>query len=734
MQRRQGGDPLRVRFGRGARGGEEDQLHGVAAGVQRRVGRPARALPRTVADRLRQIAEIPAGDALALPAAARLGRDRGGARGHGVQDRGAAPRGQLAPVGRRDGDSHLQVVRQTVDRPGRGRDVHPEAPVDEFGERREKGARLPRHVAQDGVHGLVQRDQPPAQRLGKPPEQSLHLRAQQPRHQPVDGLGRHLRGVRERDPQRDPVFRSARVEPVLQGQRLAPGLEGPREEGELRVVRPQGGHVGLRHAQEPVPAAGLDQVRERAHVAHPGQPAAVEGREVLVGDAQVPAPQPVLHGLDPGDRLPVVAQKGEGAAGLVLHERGAHEDVGGLLRPDRPVGDRTPRDDREPEKSDLLGRHHLAAPGVPARIAVGRPAQPAGQRLQPDRIDGRRRACEQARGLHHLGRDDPGAGRVEEPRAGEDHDLAVLRRAEEVLLLFDRDVREEPAQDRTVDAAEVRGRGRGIGPPGAQAALGQDLGDLAVDVLPLAHALEREEVPAAEAPRGPGARLAAPGFLEALPQGEQGQKVRVRLAESGVGPVGLGRALGRTLARVRQAQRRGDDAHLAQAALPPRLDQHARQTGVERDARHQAPGLGELDPGRPAPPPAGRAVARPLGDGPELDQQPEPVGDAPGLGPVDEGELRRVAEVERDHAQDDLGQVGAQDLGGGELGPAAIVLLRVEPDAQPRGRAAAAALALIGAAARDGHDRHGGRPCARGVARDAGEARVHDRGDARDGD
>ena len=133
------------------------------------------------------------------------------------------------------------------------------------------------------------------------------------------------------------------------------------------------------------------------------------------------------------------------------------------------------------------------------------------------------------------------------------------------------------------------------------------------------------------------------------------------------------------------------------------------------------------------PRPVGPSL-RPLGDGPELDQQPEPVGDAPGLGPVDEGELRRVAEVERDHAQDDLGQVGAQDLGGGELGPAAVVLLRVEPDAQPRGRAAAAALALVGAAARDGHDRHGGRPRARGVARDAGEARVHDRGDARDGD
>ena len=52
----------------------------------------------------------------------------------------------------------------------------------------------------------------------------------------------------------------------------------------------------------------------------------------------------------------------------------------------------------------------------------------------------------------------------------------------------------------------------------------------------------------------------------------------------------------------------------------------------------------------------------------------------------------------------------------------------------PLADAAAAALALVGAAARDGHDRHGGGPCARGVARDAGQARVHHEGDAGDGE
>ncbi len=93
------------------------------------------------------------------------------------------------------------------------------------------------------------------------------------------------------------------------------------------------------------------------------------------------------------------------------------------------------------------------------------------------------------------------------------------------------------------------------------------------------------------------------------------------------------------------------------------------------------------------------SASRPLPvDGAELQERLVTVLDVLRVGPVDEGEDVRVAETEVDHAEDDLGQVGAQDLGRREPGPGFVILLGVEPDADARLDAAAAALALVGAA------------------------------------
>ena len=53
----------------------------------------------------------------------------------------------------------------------------------------------------------------------------------------------------------------------------------------------------------------------------------------------------------------------------------------------------------------------------------------------------------------------------------------------------------------------------------------------------------------------------------------------------------------------------------------------------------------------------------------ELVQQVDAVLDAAAVGRVDEREGLDVAEPERAHLQDDAREVGAQDLGVGELGP-----------------------------------------------------------------
>ena len=102
------------------------------------------------------------------------------------------------------------------------------------------------------------------------------------------------------------------------------------------------------------------------------------------------------------------------------------------------------------------------------------------------------------------------------------------------------------------------------------------------------------------------------------------------------------------------------------------------------------------------------------------------------VGRVHEREPTDVAEPERGHLQDDRGQVGAQDLGVGELRAGLEVLLGVEPDADARLDTAAAALALVGGGLADRLD---GEPLhlgAVGVARDPGVAGVDDVADARD--
>ena len=243
--------------------------------------------------------------------------------------------------------------------------------------------------------------------------------------------------------------------------------------------------------------------------------------------------------------------------------------------------------------------------------------------------------------------------------------------------------------------------------------------------------------------------MVAAGLVEAFPDGQQGQKVRGRGVEGGVNAVGLGRLLGRPLARVLDAQGGGDHGDVRLAALLMGRDQHPRQSRIERHPGHHPPGLRQPHPSLPSPlPPSAllsfpfplppstfRLPPSPFLNGPQLGEQAEAVADALRLRPVDEREIGHVPEAERDHAQDDLGQIGAQDLGGGVLRPRQVVLLRVQTDADPVLHAAAAALALVGTAARDRRHRQRGGPRARGVARDPGQAGVHHVADAgnRDG-
>ena len=242
-------------------------------------------------------------------------------------------------------------------------------------------------------------------------------------------------------------------------------------------------------------------------------------------------------------------------------------------------------------------------------------------------------------------------------------------------------------------------------------------GKLAVQVLPLADAQVVEELGAAQAAERRAGQLALP-LGEVVPERHEGQEVGLGLGEAAVRGVGGLLVVRRALARVLDGQRGGDDEDLAGAALLARLDDHPGDARVDGQAGHLAAGLGE-------------AVVL---DGVQLFEELDAVGDRARVRRVDERELADVAEPRGGHLQDDAGEVRALDLRVGELGTALEVLLRVQPDADAVGDAAAAALALVGARLRDRLD---GQPLhlgAQAVAADAGGARVDHVADAGDGE
>jgi hypothetical protein len=119
--------------------------------------------------------------------------------------------------------------------------------------------------------------------------------------------------------------------------------------------------------------------------------------------------------------------------------------------------------------------------------------------------------------------------------------------------------------------------------------LGGELTELGEDVLPLPDPQIVQVLRLAHP-----AELVAGQLLlllfEVRPQVEEAEEVRRRIAEPGVRLLSLRLVVGGSFARVLDRQRRGDDHHLADAAVAVGLDDHPRQPGVDRE-------LGELPPG-----------------------------------------------------------------------------------------------------------------------------------------
>ena len=240
-------------------------------------------------------------------------------------------------------------------------------------------------------------------------------------------------------------------------------------------------------------------------------------------------------------------------------------------------------------------------------------------------------------------------------------------------LQLQADVGQQPGEQRGVDALLV-GLGGRLADRHPEPAGGA--AQLAVQVLPLPDPQVVQELALHRAPE----LVAAQRLLllaEVAPQVEQRQEVGVLVGEPGVQLVGGLLVLGGPLARVLDGQPGGDDQHLVEHAAPVGLDDHPGHPRVQRQRGQRPAGLGELPV---------------LVEGVQLLEQREPVGDGAAVRRVDEREVGDVAEVQGRHLQQHRGEVGAQDLGVGELGRG--------PRSRPRCRAGSRCRPTCGRTAR----------------------------------
>ena len=381
---------------------------------------------------------------------------------------------------------------------------------------------------------------------------------------------------------------------------------------------------------------------------------------------------------------------------------------------DAPVGVDDDAVERRP-----LERDHLRRLLLPMRLEQLRLDEMAGELRQPARIDRGDAARVEARRLDQLGGDDPAPGLLRQARARMAPEADAARaEVRLVLVALDADVAEQAGEHRLVQL--LVGRLAGVDAP---AVLGDDRLQLRVDVAPLAHAARRDEVVAQQllvlARREPMLAVAAARLLEPPPQLERAEELRLLVVELRVRLVGGLLLLERPVADVLDAERAGDDQHLAQRLAMARLEDHPADARIERQARELAADR------RQRVLAVGRA---------ELVEQLVAVGDRALRRRLEEREVLDAAEVERLHAQDDAGERRADDLRVGELRSRAEVGLVVEADADAVGDAPAAAGALVRRGLADRLDRQLLDLAAKAVALDPRRAGVDDEADAGNGE
>ena len=426
-----------------------------------------------------------------------------------------------------------------------------------------------------------------------------------------------------------------------------------------------------------------------------------------------------LQGLHARDRRRVAGDEVVPGVPLPQHQRVVDEELAGPDRVDPAVGDTAGGDDRQPVQRHSLVGHRRGPPLVPPRVAMAALHGVARGALDPFGLDAGDRVGPQPVRLDEFSRHHPAGPLLAERRRPAEHEARLPGPLVLLLVLVPQpDVREEPREKGLVHAVRRGGRAARVD---AEAA--RDLAELRVDVLPLPDPQPVEVLGAAALAELVGRHLAAQ-VAEVVPEVEVGDEVRVGIGEASVGRRGRLLLTGGALPWIDDRQGGGDHQHLAHGADAVGLEHHPAESRVDRKAGQAPADLRE---------PHGRARRRGF-ERAELLEQGHAVGDAARVGRFDERERRHLAETDARHLEDDGGQVGAQDLGFGELGAGRELVLGVQPDADSRRHSPAPAGPLVGRGLRHRLDRQALHLRAAVEARDAGRARIDHVADARDGE
>ena len=324
--------------------------------------------------------------------------------------------------------------------------------------------------------------------------------------------------------------------------------------------------------------------------------------------------------------------------------------------------------------------------------------------LYPLWLDMGNAAPEQTCGLDQLGRQYPAPRFLAQMRAGVAVELdAACTQVHVFILELAAHIAQQARQHRQVQL--FVGRGSRIDMP---LVLGHHRLELRMDVFPLAYPAHTDEVlpqqlfvlairramlgtgqPQAgrSAPgvqRRCGARRLrasiAAGVRNPLPQFEIPGELAFLVVELDMRRIGGSLRIHRSVAHVLHAERTGDDQHLVERLALARLQNHAPDTRVQREAGELLSDAGEFVV----------VVHRA-----QLGQQLIPVGNGAGLRLLDKRKVFHHAQMQGLHAQDHTRQRAAQNFRLGEARALVKVLLVVEADTNAIGHAPATSGALV---------------------------------------